>query len=66
MLYQHLMPAIAEAKGDLPLAVKRNAAFQAKLLSESSTVIAKAIKENGVKVASGSYDLGSGKVTLEV
>jgi carbonic anhydrase len=66
VLYQHLMPAIAEAKGDLTLAVKRNAAFQAKLLSESSTVIAKAIKENGIKVASGSYDLGSGKVTLGV
>jgi carbonic anhydrase len=41
-----------------------NAAYQAKLLAESSTVIAKAIKENGVKVASGSYDLGTGRVTL--
>jgi carbonic anhydrase len=58
------MPAIAGAKGDLPLAIKMNAAYQAKLLAESSTVIAKAIKEDGVKVASGSYDLGTGKVTL--
>jgi len=64
VLYQHLMPAIAGAKGDLPLAIKMNAAYQAKLLAESSTVIAKAIKEDGVKVASGSYDLGTGKVTL--
>ena len=64
VLYQHLIPAIAGANGDMPLAVKMNAAYQAQLLAESSTVIAKAIKENGVKVASGVYDLGSGKVTL--
>jgi carbonic anhydrase len=64
VLYQHLIPGIAKANGDVPLAVKMNAAYQAKLLAESSTVIAKAIKEDGVKVASGSYDLGSGKVTL--
>jgi carbonic anhydrase len=64
VLYQHLMPAIRGAKGDVPLAVKMNAAYQAQVLRESSTVIAKAIKENGVKVASASYDLGSGRVTL--
>jgi carbonic anhydrase len=64
VLYQHMIPAIAGAKGDMPLAVKMNAAYQAKLLAESSTVIAKAIKENGVKVGSGVYDLGTGKVTL--
>jgi carbonic anhydrase len=64
VLYQHLIPGIAGAKGDVPLAVKMNAAYQAKLLAESSTVIAKAMKENGVKVGSGVYDLGSGRVTL--
>jgi carbonic anhydrase len=64
VLYKHLIPGIAGAKGDMPLAVKSNAAYQAKLLRESSTVIAKAIKDNGVKVASGVYDLGNGKVTL--
>jgi carbonic anhydrase len=64
VLYQHLIPAIAGAKGDVPLAVKMNAAYQAKLLAESSTVIAKAIKDDGVKVGSGAYDLGTGKVTL--
>ena len=63
-LYQHLMPAIREAKGDVPLAVKMNAAYQALVLRESSTVIAKAIKSGGLKVASGSYDLGTGRVTL--
>jgi carbonic anhydrase len=63
-LYQHLMPAIREAKGDVPLAVKMNAAYQAQVLRESSTVIAKAIKSEGLQVASGSYDLGTGRVTL--
>jgi carbonic anhydrase len=64
VLYQHLMPGIREAKGDVPLAVKMNAAYQAQVMRESSTVIAKAIKDQGVKVASASYDLGTGKVTL--
>jgi carbonic anhydrase len=63
-LYQHLIPGIAGAKGDVPQAVKMNAAYQAKLLKSSSTVIAKAVKADGLKVASGVYDLASGKVAL--
>jgi carbonic anhydrase len=39
-----------------------NAAYQAQILRQSSTVIAKAIKNDGVKVLSGVYDLGSGSV----
>ena len=64
VLYQHLMPGIREAKGDVPLAVKLNAAYQADVLRESSIVIAKAIKSDGLKVTSGTYDLGSGRVAL--
>jgi carbonic anhydrase len=64
VLYQHLMPGIREAKGDVPLAVKLNAAYQADVLRESSIVIAKAIKSDGLKVTSGTYDLGSGRVIL--
>jgi len=64
VLYQHLMPGIGRAKGDVPLAAKMNAIYQAQVLRESSTVIAKAIKNDGVKVASGIYDLGTGRVTL--
>ena len=64
VLYQHLMPGIYGAKGDVPLAVKMNAAYQARILSASSTVIAKAIKDDRLKVVSGSYDLEIGKVTL--
>jgi len=64
VLYQHLMPGIRGAKGDVPLAVKMNAEYQAEVLRESSTVIAKAIKSEGLKVTSGTYDLGSGRVVL--
>lgn len=60
VLYQHLIPAIAGCNGDMAVAVKMNEAYQAKILSESSTVIAKAIKEDGLKVVSANYD----KVTL--
>jgi carbonic anhydrase len=64
VLYQHLVPAIKEAHGDISLAVKMNAAYQAKLLRESSTVISAAIKENGIRVVGGSYDLATGRMTL--
>jgi carbonic anhydrase len=64
VLYQHLMPAIAGAKVDVALAVRMNAAYQAQILRTSSTVIAKAIKNDGAKVVSGTYDLGSGRVVL--
>jgi carbonic anhydrase len=64
VLYQHLMPGIAAAKADVALAVRMNAAYQAQILRTSSTVIAKAIKNDGVKVVSGVYDLGSGRVVL--
>ncbi|MEO6911449.1 MAG: carbonic anhydrase [Edaphobacter sp.] len=63
VLYQHMMPAIKN-KGDIAEAVKANAVFQAQLLRESSTVIAKAIKDSGVKVVAGYYDLGTGRVVL--
>lgn len=63
VLYQHMMPAIKDIH-DVPDAVKANAKFQAHLLSESSTVIAKTVKSGEVKVVAGYYDLASGKVTI--
>lgn len=62
-LYQHIMPAIKGIE-DVESAVKANARFQAQLLRESSTVIAKAIQEHQVTVAAGYYDLGTGRVTM--
>jgi len=64
VLYQHLMPGIRDSHGDVAAAVKSNALFQARLLRESSTVIAKAVKEGAVKVSAGVYDLGTGRVSL--
>jgi carbonic anhydrase len=64
VLYQHLMPGVRDVHGDVVAAVKANVAFQTRLLSESSTVIAKAVKDQGVKVAGGVYDLGTGRVTI--
>jgi carbonic anhydrase len=64
VLYQHLIPGIVKAKGDIPLAAKMNAAYQAQILRVSSTVIAKAIKNDGVRVASGTYDLATGRFVL--
>jgi carbonic anhydrase len=63
VLYQHIMPAIREIE-DVESAVKANASFQARLLRDSSTVIAKAIKEDRLRVAAGYYDLGTGRVTV--
>jgi carbonic anhydrase len=63
VLYQHIMPAIREIE-DVEAAVKANARYQAQLLRESSTVIAKAIKEEKVKVGAGYYDLETGRVTM--
>jgi carbonic anhydrase len=64
VLYQHLMPGIRDAKGNVAEAVRLNAGFQARLIRESSTVIAKAVKDDGVKVVGGYYDLAVGRVTL--
>jgi carbonic anhydrase len=64
VLYQHMMPGIRDAHGDVALAVRDNVVFQTRLLREASTVIAKAVKEAGLKVSGGIYDLGSGRVTL--
>ena len=63
-LYQHMMPAIKDIHNDVTAAVKANALFQGQLLQESSTVIAKAVKDDGVKVVAGYYDLQTGRVMV--
>lgn len=64
VLYQHLLPGVRDAHGDVVQAVKANVVFQTGLVREGSTLIAKAVKENGVKVVGGVYDLEGGKVTI--
>ncbi len=63
-LFPHIQPGVDQGGHDLAAATKANAAVQAKLLSESSTVIAGMVKAGTVKVAAGYYDLGTGSVTL--
>ena len=63
-LFPHIQPAVDQAGHDLEAATKANAKIQAKLLSQSSTVISGMVKSGKLKVTSGYYDLGSGSVTL--
>jgi carbonic anhydrase len=63
-LYRYIRPAVDEAHGDFEAAIKANARIQAKLVSESSPVIASAIKDAKLKVVAAYYDLASGKVAL--
>ena len=64
VLYAHIQPAVDKAGPDYKAVTKANAKIQAKLLSQASTVIAEKIKEGGLKVVAGYYDIGTGAVTL--
>jgi carbonic anhydrase len=63
-LYRHIRPAVDEAHGDFDTAIRANAKIQAKLITDSSPVVAKAIKDGKLKVVAAYYDLASGKVEL--
>jgi len=63
-LYTHIQPAIDQAGPDPAAAIKANAELQARLLRESSPVIAPLVKENKLKVVAGVYDIATGKVTF--
>ena len=63
-LYPHLRQAVAQSAGDLDAAIEANVKIQADLLRTSSPVIKEAIKAGKLKVDSGVYNLGTGKVTM--
>ena len=63
-LFPHLQPAVDQAGPDLPATIKANAQYQARLLRESSTVLAPMVKEAKIKIVAGYYDLSNGAVTL--
>jgi carbonic anhydrase len=63
-LFPHIQPAIDQAGPDLAAATKANAEIQAKLLRESSPVIAALVKEGKLKVVAGVYTLATGRVAL--
>jgi carbonic anhydrase len=63
-LFPHIQPGVDQGGHDLSAATKANALVQAKLLRESSTVIAGMVNSGSVKVTAAYYDLGTGAVTL--
>ncbi len=63
-LFPHLQPAIDKAGPNLEATTKANAYLQAALLRKSSPLLAPMVKEGKLKIISGYYDVGSGKVTL--
>lgn len=63
-LYRHIRPAVDQAGSDLAAAIRANARIQARLLHDSSPVIAGAVKQGQLKVVAAYYDLGTGVVTL--
>jgi carbonic anhydrase len=63
-LYRYIRPAVDEANGDFEATIKANAKIQAKLLGDSSPVVASAVKDAKLKVVAAYYDLASGKVAL--
>ncbi len=63
-LYRYIRPAVDAAGGDFEKSIKANAQIQAKLLTESSPVIADAVKGGTLKVVAAYYDLASGQVAL--
>jgi carbonic anhydrase len=63
-LYRYIRPAVDEAHGDFEGTIKANAKIQAKLLQDSSPVIASAIKDQQLRVVAAIYDIANGKVSL--
>jgi carbonic anhydrase len=63
-IYRYIRPAVDQAHGDFEATIKANAQIQAKLLTDSSPVVASAVKESKLKVVAAYYDLASGKVAL--
>jgi len=63
-LYRYIRPAIDEAGADLDAASMANARIQAKLLRESSPVIAERVAQGTLQVVASQYDLATGKVTI--
>ena len=62
-LYQHIVPAVDAADGNVDAAIRGNVRIQMRLLKRSP-VIAQLEREGRLVVVGGVYDLGSGRVSL--
>jgi carbonic anhydrase len=65
VLYRHIRPAVDQAGADLDAAIRANARTHARLLQETSLVIAAVIKQGRLKVVAAYYDIATGVVTLQ-
>jgi len=63
-LYRYIRPAIDQAGPDQAAVTKANAQIQAKLLRDSSPVIAEHVAQGTVRVVASHYELATGKVTV--
>jgi len=63
-LYRYIRPAIDQAGPDQAAVAKANAQIQAKLLRDSSPVIAEHVAQGTVRVVASHYELATGKVTV--
>jgi carbonic anhydrase len=63
-LYSFIRPAVDQAGPDVDAVARANAQIQARLLRESSPVLADFVKQGKLKVVAGFYDLATGKVAL--
>jgi carbonic anhydrase len=64
VLYRHIRPAIEQAGSNLDGAIRANARIHARLLQDTSPVVATAVKQGRLKVVAAYYDLATGVVTL--
>ncbi len=63
-LFGYIRPAIDQAGTDLEAAIKANARIQARIVSESSPVMAEQVKKKTLRIVASYYDLATGAVTL--
>jgi carbonic anhydrase len=63
-LYRHIRPAVDRGGASVDSASRMNAKLQAKLLRDSSPVLAGLAKEGQLKVVAAFYDIANGTVAL--
>jgi carbonic anhydrase len=63
-LYRYIRPAIDQVGPDESAVTKANAQIQAKLLRESSPVMAERVAQGTLRVVASHYELATGKVTI--
>ncbi len=63
-LFQHMVPGVSHAEGDVPAAIESNALHQMMVVRQGSPLLAAAVREGRLGVGAGVYDLASGRVRM--